>query len=221
MGMNRTSFVIAPLLALGLVGCASTPDDPDQHGGIPTPSPNGGKGDGERQCGAQSCDASLCAFDCSHAGAGCTEACTTEGRPSAFVTATITGAESASVDSRRTPYVPRLALDNVLIYGCDLWNFSGGKQGLEIELTELIHSSFAVNPQDPTRNGNRLDIYMSPFTSAGDYSAEGSYQRTSEAAAAGRSYTSSAGCSVTSRTPRASPERSAVTSQARQARRSR
>ena len=194
--MNRTCLVIAPLLALGLVACASSPDDVDGHGQIPTPSPNGGKGDGERPCGGTSCDASLCGFDCSQAGAPCVEACTTEGRPNAFVAATITGAESASVDSRLTPYVPRWALDNVMIYGCDLWSFSSGKQGLEIELTELIHSSFVVNPADPTRDRNRLDVYISPFASAGDYAAEGSYQPSSEAAAAGRRYTTAAGCTA-------------------------
>ena len=114
-----------------------------------------------------------------------------------FVQATITGAESGAVDSRLTPYVPVVSLDNVLIYGCDTWKFSTDNVGLEIELTELVHSSFVVDPSDPTRAGNRLEVFIPRhYTGAGDYTAEASYSPSSVAAAAGRFYSTRDACAV-------------------------
>src|ERR1051326_6788623 len=117
------------LLAIILISACATAPDESGPGGIPLPQANGGKGDGAVACGADSCDASLCAWNCATAGAACTPACTSELRKEAFVAASVNG---ATVDSRNTPYVPKLALDNLLIYGCDFWNFSSGGQGLEI-----------------------------------------------------------------------------------------
>jgi hypothetical protein len=167
------------LLAASLFASAcatSGPDDSFQPGGIPQPPANGGKGDSPVSCGAGTCDASLCAWDCSSSNAMCAEACTTEARQSAYVTANVGGSAQASFDSRSTAYMPKYALDNVLIYGCELWNF-GDHQGLEIEYTELVHSSFTVDASDPSRYQRKLDIFVDGLHGAGSYSgAEGSFE---------------------------------------------
>jgi hypothetical protein len=151
------------LLLVTILGCASTAAE-QGPGGIPRPPTNGGKTDGTPiQCGASQCDAALCGWDCSTAGQACAKTCTTDGRANAFVTATASGAESTTIDSRATPYMPVWSLDNVLIYGCELWAFQDGKQGLEIELTELIHDPFVVDPNDPARYQRKLDIYADAF----------------------------------------------------------
>ncbi len=184
-------------LAIVVLGaCATTPTgtDVDGHGGIPLPMGDG-KQDGEVSCGQRACSASLCAFDCSSPGALCSEACEADGLANAYVAATVSGAESATFDSRQTPYQPRLALDNVLIYGCDFWNFSHSDpkhQGLEIEYTELVHSAFAVDPNDPTRYHRKLDVYVDHFTGPGDYKGEGAFQSSSD----GPRYFAADGCSV-------------------------
>jgi hypothetical protein len=166
------------LLALTVfAACASTSTDGGfQPGGIPQPPEKGGKGDSPVACGGSTCDPSLCAWDCSAQGAACTEACTTESRMDAYVTATVSGNASTSFDSRATPYVPKYSLDNVLIYGCELWNF-GDHQGLEIQYTELVHSAFTVDPNDPTVYQRKLDIFVDNLHGAGSYSgAEGSFE---------------------------------------------
>jgi hypothetical protein len=159
-------------------GCAS---DPEADGFSPLdeqskPNPDG-KSDEVRACGAQSCVPRLCGYDCATAGSQCTEACGAEdARAQAFVTATVSGAESTTFDSRATPFDPVFALDNVLVYGCELWDFSdGSKDGLEIQFEELVHSSFVVDPNDPTRYDRKLDVYVAPFTGPGSYRGEALY----------------------------------------------
>lgn len=167
-------------ILLAASGCAtSASDDGFSPGSIPQPPDNGGKGDSAVSCGGSTCDASLCAWDCSTPNAQCTEACTTEARSSAYVAASVNGATSTSFDSRNTAYVPRYALDNVLIYGCELWNFSD-HQGLEIEYTELIHSAFTVDPNDPTRYQRKLDIFVDNLHGPASYTGgEGSFELSS------------------------------------------
>jgi hypothetical protein len=110
----------------------------------------------------------------------------------------VTGSATTSVDSRTTPYTPKLSLNNVLIYGCELWHFtrSDGSdphhQGLEIELTELVHAPFAVNPNDPEVYQRKLDVYADHMQGAGSYQAEGSF----EAQSGGARYITKDGCSV-------------------------
>ena len=89
----------------------------------------------------------------------------------------------ASFDSRNNPYAPKLALDNVLVYGCDLWDFSSqAYDGLEIRYTELIHSSFAVNKDDPTRTKTDFGLYTKGFTGPGSYRAEAHYAASNDSA---------------------------------------
>lgn len=179
-----------------LAACATTPTgtDVDGHGGIPHPMGDG-KQDGEVSCGQSACSASQCTYDCTTPGALCTEACEADSLANAYVAATVSGGESTAFDSRQTPYQPRLALDNVLIYGCELWDFRSSNphyQGLEIEYTELVHSAFVVDPNDPTRYRRKLDVYVPHFTGPGDYTGEGAFRSSSE----GANHVAATGCTV-------------------------
>lgn len=166
--MKNSAIILLGTLGLGLVACATDPAiDQDSHGQIPHPSPGGGKGDNG------------------------------DSAEHTFVAATVSGSEHATLDTRLTPYVPTWRLDDVLIYGCENWNFSNGRQGLELELTELVHSSFTADGSDSTRSRSRLDVYVAPpYSGSGDYRAEGSFTPTSDAAAAGRAYYAAQGCTV-------------------------
>lgn len=162
-----------------VVGCADS-DPADDFSPFDDPSlPNpDGKSDHARACGASSCVPRLCGYDCTAGGSQCSQTCAaSDTRADAFVTATFSGAHSSTFDSRTTPFDPVYALDNVLIYGCDLWDFSNQvKDGLEIELTELVHSSFIVDPNDPTRHDRKFLAYVAPFTGPGSYRAEAMFQ---------------------------------------------
>ncbi|CAN5184874.1 hypothetical protein BH11MYX1_BH11MYX1_05290 [soil metagenome] len=178
------------LAALG--ACATEAADnnfsPLDQQSVPNPD---GKADAPRACGEGTCAAMLCGYDCTTEGQQCTRTCAaTEGREHAFVTATVGG---TTIDTRTTPYAPVWDLDDVLVYGCNLWDFSNQTQdGLEIELTELRHSSFIVDPNDPSRYDHKLDVYVARFTGPGSYAAEGLYAANETAP---RAYTKD-GCSV-------------------------
>ena len=179
------------LACLFLAACATSPATPDVdgHGTIPIPMGDG-KQDGEVSCGQSACSPSQCSYDCTTPGALCTRACEADSLANAYVAATVSG---DSFDSRQTPYVPRYQLDNVLIYGCELWDFRGSHyQGLEIEYTELIHSAFIVDRNDPTRHRRKLDVYVPHFTGPGDYTGEGAFRSSSETA----NHFAPTGCSV-------------------------
>lgn len=162
-----------------VIGCADSDpaDDFSPFDEQSTPNPDG-KSDDARACGASSCVPRLCGYDCTAGGSQCSQTCAaSDTRADAFVTATFSGAHSSTFDSRNTPFDPVFALDNVLIYGCDLWDFSNQvKDGLEIELTELVHSSFVVDPNDPTRHDRKFLAYIAPFTGPGSYRAEAMFQ---------------------------------------------
>ncbi|MEJ7596959.1 MAG: hypothetical protein WKG01_03530 [Kofleriaceae bacterium] len=169
--------LLLPFLLLS-AACADDPvDDFSPFGDQSLPNPDG-KSDEVRSCGEASCVPRLCGYDCTAGDAQCSETCApTDARAEAFVKATFSGAHTSTFDSRNTPFDPVFALDNVLIYGCDLWDFSDQKyDGLEIELTELVHSSFVVNPKDPTRHDRKFLAYISPFTGPGSYRGEAMFQ---------------------------------------------
>jgi len=168
-----------------IVGCADSEpaDDFSPFDDQSTPNPDG-KSDEARACGSSSCAPRLCGYDCTAGGSQCAQTCAaSDGRAEAFVTASFSGAHSSAFDSRATPFDEVFALDNVLIYGCELWDFSNqSKDGLEIELTELIHSSFVVNPNDPTRHDRKFMAYVAPFTGPGSYRGEAMFQANQDAA---------------------------------------
>lgn len=172
----KTRAAIA--FCLLVTGCVSDqPEEAFEFGqSIPT---NMGKSDGPQACGDQSCEPELCGYDCSTQGEQATRACAeTDGRPDTFVAATAGG---SAFDSRNNPYAPVFSLDKVLVYGCELWDFSSGTyDGLEIQYEELIHSSFIVNPNDPTRTARHFDMYIGHFVGPGSYTADAMYQASTD-----------------------------------------
>ena len=136
------------------------------------------KSDEPRSCGEDSCAPILCGYDCTVAGSQCERGCASaDDRASTYVQATFSGAHSSTLDTRQTPFVPVFSLDNVLVYGCDLWDFSNQQyDGLEIEVEELVHASFVVNPSDPTRHDRKLIAYIKGFTGPGSYRAEAMFR---------------------------------------------
>lgn len=185
----RTIAAIA--MCLGMTACVADSAQEDFQFGQSKPV---GDGKADSQCGAESCDGSLCGYDCTTQGAQCTESCASaDGRAGSFVAASVSGSASGSFDSRTNPYAPLLALDNVLVYGCELWDYSDQTHdGLEIQFEELIHSSFAVDPNDPTKTGRDFSLYAGNFTGPGSYRAQAQYRSTSESA----SFASKDGCSL-------------------------
>lgn len=180
----------AIVMSLAITGCVSeSSEEAFEFGqGKPTQS---GKSDGPIDCGADSCEPMLCGYDASVVGEQATRSCAeTDGRASTFVAGSAGG---SSFDSRTNPYAPLFSLDNVLVYGCDLWDFSSGAyDGLEVQFQELIHSSFTLNENDPTRFARKFGFYIKPFAGPGSYRAEASYQ----ASSASQRYAQADACSV-------------------------
>lgn len=169
----RTSAAIA--MCLAVTGClAGDAEEEAFEFGQSKPSSDG-KSDEARACGAESCAPALCGYDCTEQGEQCERSCAaSDGRASSFVAATV---GSTSFDSRTNPYVPVFSLDNVLVYGCELWDYSSGAyDGLQIQYEELIHSSFTVNASDPTRTKHDFGLYVAPFTGPGSYRAQAQYR---------------------------------------------
>jgi len=188
---------ISAAIAMSLLAAACVADEAaDEEFGFEqsVPEPMSGKSDEPRACGEESCLPELCGYDLSKQGVQATESCAAEdGRASTFVSATIGGSETGSFDSRTNPYVPRLQLDNVLVYGCELWDFSGDAyDGLEIEYQELIHSSFTVNANDPTRTKKDFKLYIKGVEGPGSYRAQAMYRAANDAAL----YAGNDACSV-------------------------
>ena len=173
----RMSTTLALCLA-AMTGCMATedPNEPDPLDGQNKPVQSG-KADGPAVCGAESCAPELCGYDCTTQGAQCAQACASEDdRAGAFVAGSVGGAEQTSFDSRNNPYAPVFSLDNVLVYGCNLWDFSDQTHdGLEIQFEELVHDGFTVSTTDPTQTDRSLDVYVSHFQGPGSYRAEARY----------------------------------------------
>lgn len=172
-GMKTFSLLSLVLLGACATDAAGTDDDGAPFDTQSVPDPDG-KSDTVQSCGTSECVPSLCGYDCTETGAQCTRTCAPEaGRDRAFVRATVDG---TVLDTRDTPYAPVWDLDNVLIYGCELWDFTNQvKDGLEIELQQLRHSSFLVNPNDPTRHDHKLLVYVVPYTGPGSYRGQAIY----------------------------------------------
>lgn len=183
--------IAAIALCLGMTACVADSAEEDFQFGQSKPVADG---KADSQCGAESCDGLLCGFDCTTRGSQCTESCASaDGRAASFVAASFSGGASGSFDSRSNPYVPLLTLDNVLVYGCELWDFSNQTQdGLEIKFEELIHASFTVNPNDPTKTGRDFSLYAGNFTGPGSYRALARFRSSSDATY----FASNDGCSL-------------------------
>lgn len=147
----------------------------DQLGEAQTDS----KSDAPSQCGTDSCSADLCGYDCSTSGQQCDRACDSADRDAdTYVLFNVSGARDARLDSRDLEYKPKLALNNVLIYGCELWDFSSGEyDGLEISYKKVYNASFQLG--GPKNIGENAKIYIKPFEGPGSYQATGFYAASS------------------------------------------
>jgi hypothetical protein len=168
----KTSAAIA--MCLVITGCVAGESEEEFDFGQSKPVQSG-KSDEPSACGTESCLPELCGYDCSVPGLQATHACAaTDGRANTFVAGSAGG---SSFDSRSNPYVPIFSLDKVLVYGCELWDYSDGAyDGLAVQFEELIHSSFTVNPNDPTRTGKNFGFYIGHFVGPGSYRAGAHYQ---------------------------------------------
>ncbi len=180
----------AIVISLAITGCVSESAEEEFEFGQGRPTQSG-KSDGPIACGTDSCEPMLCGYDTSVVGEQATKSCAdADGRASTFVAGSAGG---ASFDSRTNPFVPVFSLDNVLVYGCDLWDFSSGAyDGLEVQFEELIHSSFTVNANDPSRFGKKFGFYIKDIVGPGSYRAEASYQASHES----QRYAQADACSV-------------------------
>lgn len=176
MAGMKTSAAIA--MCLVITGCVAGDGEEAFEFGQSRPTSEG-KSDEPRACGEDSCAPVLCGYDCTTQGEQCERSCAAaDGRASSFVAATVGG---SSFDSRTNPYQPVFSLDNVLVYGCELWDYSNGEyDGLQIQYEELIHSSFTVNANDPTRTKHDFALYAAPFTGPGSYRAQAQYRASHE-----------------------------------------
>src|SRR5678816_1233878 len=149
---------------------------------FPQSKPINTDGKTDAVCGSQSCLPALCGYDCTTKGEQCTEACAaSDGRASTFVAASVSGSVSSSFDSRSNPYMPVFSLDKVIVYGCAVWDYSDqSHDSLAINYEELIHASFAVDPDDPTRTKRNLTVVIPTFTGPGSYKANARFLESSE-----------------------------------------
>lgn len=186
-------------MSLAISGCVSDAAEEEFEFGQSIPVQSG-KSDEPRACGTDSCIVDLCGYDCSVAGEQAKKECAdTDGRPTTFVAATVSGSASGSFDSRTNPYAPVFSLDNVLVYGCNLWDYSDGAyDGLQVQFEELIHSAFVVDPNDPRRVGKDFGLYIDHFVGPGSYRASAHYSASTEATRFGQNDACSADVAVDS-----------------------
>lgn len=131
------------------------------------------KADQAFECGQGVCSNVLCGYDCSVSGQQCERSCAeADTRQDNFVKLQVSGAESISVDSTTLAYEPTISLNNVVFYGCYLWDFSNQEyDGLEIQYRDIRKGAFLIG--DPYDYGLEANIYIKPFEGPGSYIAEG------------------------------------------------
>lgn len=191
----RTILVLGSSL-LGLVAvsaCATTNDD----------------GAAQSESALGSCPgAQLPGFDCTTPGQLCTKGCyAKDTRAQAFAAFTIGG---LVVDSRSVPYSPQLSLDNVQVYGCNVWNFQrlldrdnirnpanfeeAYRQGFEIRFKKSIAGAFL--PNAPSDFEHEISVYADNFRGPGKYPADLRYVASDEARAAGEIFAKASACTL-------------------------
>jgi hypothetical protein len=173
--MKRIALVITSLMSIA--SCATETADRIPFDEPPMlPEAAGGKGDVVACTETESCEWELCGYDCTTRGAQCTRSCAAaDTRPEAFVASNL-------FDSRMYPYEPRLSLDDVIIYGCRVWDLSDGTHdALDVQFQQLIHASIALDPDDPARHGHEFRLQIDRLLGPGSYRANGLYQASHDA----------------------------------------
>lgn len=154
------------------------------------PSADEGAASGQEQ--AQT-ECSYRGYDCSVSGQMCTAKCyDTDADKDAFVKFSAAG---RTVDSRSVPYTPVLSLSNVLVYGCQLWDFSDKThQGLGIQYKKLVQGALFAG--DPSDFQDDMEVYVPSFTGPGHYEADAHYTASDEAKERGEYFRKAGACSM-------------------------
>ncbi len=136
------------------------------------------KNDAVISCGTGTCSSILCGYDCSTSGQQCVKACSTEASGKPSVSAKISGGTSKSLNSDDFVYERVFSLNNVLYFGCDLWDYSSGERDdLVISFREVLSASFqAGGPRDI---GSDLQLEIRNFEGPGSYQGIGYYSENS------------------------------------------
>ncbi|MEZ4462866.1 MAG: hypothetical protein R3E66_24690 [bacterium] len=136
------------------------------------------KGDEFVACGSDTCEPSACGYDCTVVGQ-CERACAlVPQRDQTEVKLDITGSITTKLDSTEHAFEPVLSLDNVLFFGCELWDFSNQtRDDLEVSFAEIYRGGFAVG--DPENIGRRAVIDIRDYRGPGTYTANGFFSESS------------------------------------------
>lgn len=202
-------FVFALAVMLTMTACGAT--EPEANDGVDdTPERSDadylaeasdkdskdGKADSPAPCGQEMCDRVLCGYDCTTSGTQCERACSsTDARADSYVLFNVSGTEDARLDSRDLAYVPKLSLKRVLLYGCELWDYSdGSRDALEVKYKKIYNGAFAVG--QPESIGDDAYIFIETFEGPGSYLASGKYSRNTNASKAKDYYWDSETCGV-------------------------
>ncbi len=140
-----------------------------------------GKADFPAPCGQETCEYDMCGYDCTTAGSQCVRSCAdVDAREESYVLFNASGAENVRLDSRDLAYVPRFSLDRVLLYGCDVFDYSNGESDdLEIKYKKIYKGAFAVG--QPQNIGEDAYVYIRDFQGPGSYMASARYSPNSQA----------------------------------------
>lgn len=132
-------------------------------------------------------------YDCSTAGQRCADKCyPADQRPAAFTRFVIDG---RAVDSRSFPYDRVVSLDNVQVYGCDLWNFQNpAHQGLSVQFETLHRGAFLAS--DPADFEDEVEVYAPNFVGPGRYTSDARYRPSDEASAERQTYGQQGACTM-------------------------
>ncbi len=172
------------VLVTSLVACVADDtgfvdptSEPDVGSYLPNPDT---KADAPTACGSSSCVAALCGEACP-AGDLCQERCFPQDLSAAtFVRFEASGAATIALDSRAVVGGPwDGGLDNVVIFGADLWEFRDAagepetRQGLEIMYRDIVSGGFVA--AQPYTHGPTTSIYIRDFRGSGQYTAAGRF----------------------------------------------
>jgi len=201
------AHALALLLSLAIfAGCAEDATGPDDGELAREPGSGYGellesaqltsnKADDAVSCGEETCPMKLCGYTC-RAGAQCVKGCVAQDtRAATRLKLSVSGALLTQADSTRYQYQPVLSLNDVIFYGCQLWDFSNGEyDGLALMFSEVYKGAFLAG--EPSQKGLEFEVYTKPFTGPGTYIAEGFLSKSSETRAARDFFRGTDQCSI-------------------------
>lgn len=156
------------------------------------------KADDLVRCGVETCAPSACGYDCTYPGQ-CVRACASmPSRDQTHVKMNVSGSVNTTLDSSEYAFEPVLSLENVLFFGCEVWDMSNqDRDDFEISFAEVFQGAFST--QNPEDIGRRAIVDIRDYRGPGIYRANGFFSESSELKAAGDYYYGELGCTVTIR----------------------